>query len=129
MFFSLLAVHGILLLVLRARAFERVSLILQGTVFVAALGLLPLIGRQPVTAWWWPPVWFVDLWASMVRGPGHVRPAVIAMALPVAVSVFAYILSYQRGTSPVWRLHIQLPVFPFPVAPYHNPIIRVVEQN
>ena len=95
-FFSLLALQGILLLVLRGRAFERVSLILQGAVFVIALGLLPLIGRQPVTAWWWPPVWFVDLWASMVRGPGRVRPAGIAMALPVAVSVLAYVLSYQR---------------------------------
>ena len=39
--------QGILLNVLPGRAFERVSLILQAVVFVATLGLLPLLGRQP----------------------------------------------------------------------------------
>src|SRR5437867_1113601 len=61
-FFSLLACQGILLNILPSRLFTRASLFVQATVFVTTLGLLPFIGRQPDTAAWWPPVWFLGLW-------------------------------------------------------------------
>ena len=96
-FFGLLAVQGILLNVLPGRIFARVSLIVQAALFVATLGALPLLGRQPAAAAWWPPLWFVRLWESMVVGPpGAARAAVLAMVLPPIVSVAAYLLSYHR---------------------------------
>src|SRR5258708_10112990 len=57
-FFSLLALQGVLLNILPGHLFTRVSLTVQATVFMATLGALPLLGRQPNTEWWWPPVWF-----------------------------------------------------------------------
>ncbi len=90
-FFSLLALQGILLNVLPARLFARVSLIAQAVLFIATLGGLPLLGGQPASAAWWPPVWFLRLWE------GHaVRPALLAMTLPPAVAVLSYLLSYHR---------------------------------
>src|SRR6266581_993736 len=67
-FFSLLACQGILLNVLPSRWFTRGSLFVQAAVFIATLGLLPFIGRQPVAAAWWPPIWFLGLWEAIVQG-------------------------------------------------------------
>ena len=95
-FFSLLALQGILLNLLPARLFERVSLIVQSAVLIATLGALPLFERQPI-ALWWPPVWFLHLWEAMLKGPaGACREALLAIAVPAAISVAAYLLSYHR---------------------------------
>jgi putative ABC transport system permease protein len=96
-FFSLLACQGILLNVLPTRLFTRASLFVQSAVFVATLGLLPFIGRQPDTAAWWPPVWFLGLWEAILQGSWNSgRDAVVAIALPVVISVLAYLMSYHR---------------------------------
>ena len=95
-FFSLLACQGVLLNVLPSRLFTRASLIMQAAVFMTTLGLLPLMGRQPDRAAWWPAVWFADLWESIIRNTGsYSRDAVLAMTLPIVVSVFAYLVSYH----------------------------------
>src|ERR1041385_3251528 len=57
-FFSLLALQGILLNVLPGRVFDRVSLFVQSAVLIATLGAMPLYDREPV-AGWWPPFWFL----------------------------------------------------------------------
>ena len=95
MFFSLLALQGILLNILPVRMFARVSLVAQSAVFIATLGALPLLDRQPV-AGWWPAVWFVNLWEAMIKGKASGRNALLAMALPALTSVLAYLLSYHR---------------------------------
>jgi hypothetical protein len=95
-FFSLLACQGVLLNVLPGRLFARVSLFVQAAVFIATLGALPLYDRQPATAPWWPAVWFLELWEAILKGSGSARHAITAMALPVAISLVAYLLSYHR---------------------------------
>jgi putative ABC transport system permease protein len=96
-FFSLLACQGILLNILPSRAFARASLFVQAAVFISTLGLLPLFDRQPATAVWWPPVWFLDLWEAIIQGRAHAgRNAVLAMLLPVIISILAYLMSYHR---------------------------------
>jgi len=95
-FFSLLAVQGVLLNLLPARLFERVSLGVQALVLIATLGALPLFDRQPLAPWW-PPLWFLHLWEAIIRGPGSMaREGLLAVGIPAAVSVCAYLLSYHR---------------------------------
>ena len=70
---------------------------MQAALFIATLGGLPLLGSQPASAAWWPPVWFLRLWEAMVMGaPGAGRPALVAMSLPPVIAVLAYLLSYHR---------------------------------
>jgi predicted permease len=96
-FLTLLAIQGILLQLFSAHAFARVSLFVQAILFIAIVGAIPLIGRQPATAYWWPPVWFVHLWEAMVTGPAPLaRNALLAIAIPAVVSLLAYLISYHR---------------------------------
>jgi predicted permease len=88
-FFSLLALQGVLLHLLPARLFERVGLVVQAVVFIATIGALPLVARQP-QSWWWPPVWFVHYFE------GDRRAAQLAMAIPAVVAAVTYLLSYRR---------------------------------
>ncbi len=78
------------------RWFLRVSLFVQAALFIATVGALPLFGRQPQSAAWWPPVWFLRLWEAMVTGRASARPALLAIVLPPVLAVLAYLLSYHR---------------------------------
>jgi predicted permease len=95
-FFTLVAIQGILLNLFRAHTFARVSTAVQAILFVAVVGAIPLMGNQPKTALWWPPVWFVSLWEAIATGTAPARNGLLAMAIPAAVSVGAYLLSYHR---------------------------------
>jgi predicted permease len=98
-FFSLLACQGLLLNLAPGRQFLRASLFVQALLFIATVGALPLVGRQPQSAAWWPPVWFVKLWEAIVMKHGQasaVRPALLAIVLPAVFAVLAYLLSYHR---------------------------------
>ena len=95
-FFALLAVQGLLLNLVPGRWFLRVSLVVQAALFIATVGALPLFGRQPHTAVWWPPVWFAGLWEAIVTGRASARPALLAIVLPAVVAVLSYLLSYHR---------------------------------
>ena len=96
-FFTLLAVQGVLLNLVPGRWFLRVSLFVQAALFIATVGALPLVGRQPAHAAWWPPFWFVKLWEAIVKGPASsARPALLAIVLPAVVAILAYLLSYHR---------------------------------
>jgi putative ABC transport system permease protein len=83
-FFGLLALQGVMLNLLSGAAFERASTVVQGALFMAAIGGVPLVGRQPAQAWWWPPNWFVD---------GKV---LLPTVLPIVVASAAYLTSYHR---------------------------------
>jgi predicted permease len=96
-FFSLIALHGLLLNLLPGRIFARVSLAVQATLFIVSLAGLSLMGKQPGGAEWWPPVWFLGLWESIAAGrPGAGRNALLAIAIPPVVAVAAYLVSYHR---------------------------------
>ena len=79
------------------RWFLRVSLFVQAALFIATVGALPLFGRQPQSAAWWPPVWFVQALGShryrtsigAPRAPGHRR-------CPRSSPSLSYLLSYHR---------------------------------
>ncbi len=96
-FFALVAIQGILLNLFQSHTFTRASTVVQALLFVAVVGTLPLMGRQPNTAFWWPPVWFEKLWEAIAYGsPALARNALLAMAIPAAISLGAYLLSYHR---------------------------------
>ena len=95
-FFALLALQGVLLNFVPGRWFLRVSLFVQAVLFIATVGALPLLGRQPHSAAWWPPVWFVWLWDALVTGHASARPALLAVVLPAVLAVLSYLLSYHR---------------------------------
>ncbi len=95
-FFSLLALQGILLNVLPGRLFTRVSLFAQGVIFITTLGAVTFVAEQPQAALWWPPVWFWNLRSAMLGRGGDARAAVLALTLPPAVAVLSYLLSYSR---------------------------------
>jgi hypothetical protein len=96
-FFTLLSIQGLLLNLAPGRWFPRVSLLVQGALFIATVGALPLVGRQPEAAAWWPPEWFVRLWEAVVLGrPVEARPALVGIALPATAAVLSYLLSYHR---------------------------------
>ncbi len=95
-FSILLAVQGLLLNLLPARIFDRVALWVQGLLFISTLGTLPLAGRQP-HAEWWPGMWFLHLWDSIVLGdPKRARTALLSIAIPAAVAIGAYLAGYHR---------------------------------
>ena len=96
-FFTLVAIQGVLLNLFPAHTFGRVSLFVQAVLFIATVGCVPLMGSQPAHAFWWPPVWFVHLWEAIVIGPAPLaRNAILAMTIPPVVSILAYLLSYHR---------------------------------
>jgi predicted permease len=96
-FFALLALQGVLLNLLPARIFARVSLVIQSGLFIATLAAVPLMGRQPAEAMWWPPVWFLRLREAMLIGPaGAATSAELALTIPPVVAICAYLLSYHR---------------------------------
>ena len=116
-FLTLLACQGLLLNLLPARAFARASLVMQGVVFVATLGGVPLISHQPWT-WWWPPMWFLRLWQAVATGHGSARAGLLAIAVPVFAAATLYLLSYHRyrrlllESSSVAQAHWSVPDHP-----------------
>jgi putative ABC transport system permease protein len=95
-FFSLVTLQAILLHLLPPRLFSRVSLAVQGGLFILTVGAVPLMGRQPASAAWWPPHWFVSLWEAIVIGRRGAAPALLAMLIPIVLAFIAYLLSYHR---------------------------------
>lgn len=95
-FTILLALQGLLLNFLPARIFDTAALWIQGALFITTLGTLPLAGRQP-HAGWWPGMWFLHLWESIVLGdPARARTALLGIAIPAVVGTGAYLAGYHR---------------------------------
>src|SRR5437762_2094155 len=110
-FFALVALQGILLNVLRPRAFGRVTGYLQGGLVALMLILLVLsFSIQPQTsgalarpalARWLPPVWFLGLYQNMLGDPDPAMKALAnralaALAAVVALALLTYLVSYRR---------------------------------
>jgi hypothetical protein len=110
-FFSLVAVQGVLLNLLPTRQIARVSLAMQGVLLTLLLCGLPMLfaiqGLQdsmklrPDWAMWVPPVWFLGL-EQVILGnsePYALRLARISLIAVASATVFAilmYLWSYRR---------------------------------
>ena len=110
-FFTLVAVQGILLNILPVRQFTRVSLAVQGILLTALLCGLPLVfsipslqnsmHQRPAWAAWAPPVWFLALYESLAgsREPLEGQLAQIALraaAGALLAAIGTYLWSYRR---------------------------------
>ena len=95
-FFSMLALQGLLLNILPPHLFERVTVYAQSILFTANVAALPFLWSQPAAAWW-PPNWFLGLFSAMLGGaePGA-RYALWATGLAPAVAMLSYLASYRR---------------------------------
>lgn len=111
LFFAQIALQGVLLNILRPRAFHRVTGYLQGLLVGCMLGLIVLsFSIQPAIAdtlvqprWsrWLPPLWFLGLCQSQSGDPDPAmrwlaHRAVIGLLAAVGLALFTYALSYRR---------------------------------
>ena len=110
-FFGMVALQGVLLNLLRPRAFGRVTGYLQGGLVGLMLGLIvmsfsihPRITNaviQPSWSCWLPPVWFLGLCQSRSGDPDPVMAALahraaIALFAAIALALLTYGASYHR---------------------------------
>ena len=110
-FFALVALQGVLLNLLRARQFARVTASLQGLLvgtmlilIVLSFSIQPEITNrvvQPSLARWLPPVWFLGLYQTMMGNPDPAmrslsHRALAALAFAVALVLVTYLASYRR---------------------------------
>jgi len=109
--FAMLALEGVLLNVLPARLFGRVTGYLQGLLVALMLLLIVLsfsidarflaTAIEPRVARWLPPVWFLGLYQNLYGDPDAVMAALAgraraALALAAVFSVVCYAISYGR---------------------------------
>ena len=110
-FFSLVAIQGVLLNILPIRHFPRVSLALQGILLTMLLCALPLVisipnlyssmNLRPSWAVWLPPLWFLGLDQAIV---GNWEPLAVRLAQlsvegtfgAAAAALATYLWSYRR---------------------------------
>ena len=111
LFLALVALQGVLLNVLRGRAFASVTAWLQGWLVAAMLIMLVLSFSiqpatasrllQPAIARWLPPVWFLGLEQSLSGDPDPgmqtlARRALNALAIALGLVLASYLASYRR---------------------------------
>jgi len=110
-FFVLVALQGVLLNIVPATVFPRVSLFVQGLLLIALVCALPFVfsianlypymNQRPEEALWTPPVWFLGL-DQAVRGnrEGYVLQlcarSLLALAAAAVAAVGMYLWSYRR---------------------------------
>jgi hypothetical protein len=111
-FFAILALQGVLLNVLPANLFARVSVYVQGLlVGVFLLGGFyswsmkewkpETIAKLPEFAAWLPPVWFTGLHQTLIGETGPfftsmAQRALLAAGLAAALAMVTYFISYRR---------------------------------
>ncbi|HLK49238.1 MAG TPA: hypothetical protein VKT49_13945, partial [Bryobacteraceae bacterium] len=110
-FFGLVALQGVLLNVLRPRAFGRISGCVQGLLVAIMLGLCVLSFSiqpqftdtvlRPEWSHWLPPVWFLGLCQTQSGDPDPAMHALahragFALLIAAAFALLTYLISYQR---------------------------------
>ena len=110
-FFALIALQGVLLNLLRPRAFRRVTSCLQGALVGTMLALIVLsfsidpritnVVIQPQWSTWLPPVWFLGLCQSSSGDPDPLMRALahrgsMGLLIAVALALVAYAICYRR---------------------------------
>jgi hypothetical protein len=113
-FFSLVGCAGVLMNVLSARLFQKVSLYLQTLVLLLLLCILPLLfyipnfdqqlASRPDLVSKLPPLWFLGL-SQVLQGNSNAyfdalaRRALIALAVAFTATLALYFISYRRQAS------------------------------
>jgi len=110
-FFGLVGLQGVLLNLLRPRAFGRVTGYLQGLLValmlvltVLSFSIQPRIANaviQPEWARWLPPVWFLGLCQTGSGDPDPVmhalaRRAIVSLLAAIALALSTYLVTYHR---------------------------------
>jgi hypothetical protein len=111
LFWTLVALQGVLLNLLPVRLFARISLAIQGLLLTVLLGglplvfkiptLYPLMSQRPDWIVWIPPCWFLGL-HQVIRGNHEpmaaelARIALAATAASAAAAIASYMWSYRR---------------------------------
>ena len=110
-FFCLIALQGILLNIAPARHFPRISLFVQGVLFIVLLSAVPFVfsipslypsmAQRPDYIWKLPPFWFLGLGQSLLATHDGLADSLAALALVALVSsalaaLAAYMWSYRR---------------------------------
>jgi hypothetical protein len=110
-FFGLVALQGVLLNLLRPRAFGRATVYLQGSLIGIMLGLIVLsfsiqpqithVVVQPEWARWLPPVWFLGLYQTLAGDPDPAMRALAhwaeaSLAIAVVLAFSTYLVSYRH---------------------------------
>ena len=109
-FFAMVACQGVLLNLLRPRAFGRVTGYTQGALVALMLLLLVLsFSIQPQTASmlakpelarWLPPVWFLGLYQAMLGDPDPMMQSLahqarVALSIAISLALASYLVSYH----------------------------------
>ena len=112
-FFTLLAVQGLLLNLLPSAWFASCSFAVQGILLIVACAALPLtlwisglhafIGKEPAALAWLPPAWFLGLGEVFLRRADPVFEAladraVWGLSLAVVSASLLYLAAYARRT-------------------------------
>lgn len=110
-FFSLIALQGLLLNLLRPRAFGGVTGYLQGSLVASMLGLIVMsfsiqpqitnVVIRPEWSRWLPPVWFLGLCQTESGDPDAImrelaHRAVVAFFAAAGIALITYLVSYHR---------------------------------
>ncbi len=109
-FFSMVAVQGVLLNVLPLRVADRVLFFLQALLLMAFMAAVPVaiaipnwtpqMDLRPEWIWWAPPVWFlgIDQWivGGDVLGAPMARIGIGSLLMSAGLAVGAYWWSYRR---------------------------------
>jgi hypothetical protein len=110
-FFATVALQGVLLNLLPPRAFGRIGGTVQGLAVAAMLILIVLsfcIGPPQMktllaapAAEWFPPLWFVGLYQTLMGDPDPLMQALashglLGLRIAIAVALVSYLASYRR---------------------------------
>jgi len=110
-FFALVALQGLLLNLVPARQFQRISLVAQGGLFFMLLAALPLVlsipgwtaemATRPHWAVWAPPLWFMGLGQAMLGFADPLAPRLAerglwALLAAMLFAGLAYVWSYRK---------------------------------
>jgi hypothetical protein len=108
-FFAIVALQGVMLNVLRPRAFGRISGSVQGLAVAAMLILLilsfcvgpPQYKAIEASAQWFPPIWFVGLYQTLQGDPDPLMRtlagrAVLGLEIATALALVSYAVCYGR---------------------------------
>ena len=108
-FFAIVALQGVMLNVLRPRAFGRLSGTVQGLAVAVMLVLLilsfcigpPQFKTVETSAQWFPPLWFVGLCQTLQGDPDPLMRtladrAVLGLRIATALGLLSYLISYGR---------------------------------
>jgi hypothetical protein len=141
--FQVLALQGLLISLLGARLFQKISTLLQSVLVMIlsiVLFLFPVLSRslaallqsRSIVAHWFPPFWFLGIYESTLGGaatlPAFSRLAHAgywATGLSIALAIVTYPLAYARST----RYAVEGSIAPNSKSRLVQPLVRLLHKT